>query len=338
VWKGPEIGGITTSQLSQFIVCRERFRMRMLLGLKESEDYQEKMEYGNLWHAAMEAHALGQDWKQAINREASNQFSNWPSATKTINRLVTCCHAQVELWIRMLPSFNQTHWVRRTLHAEYEFAEYYTLPSGRRILMRGKMDGFEGWPRKHGQSIILREYKTRGDKETEDTTDYLHRDLQVNFYLMALPAVIKRLSLHGNPVAIRYILVQRPNGARNAVRLRQKETESQFTHRIVRKMLQEPDDQFSLIYHGITPDLTNKFQSECLHPVLEQLCDWWDEQCSPPADGRLRHHWLTPFGIYNPLAEGRRGGYFHALTKDFSHLTFDPILSPELKHARPAQS
>ncbi len=63
------------------------------------------------------------------------------------------------------------------------------------------------------------------------------------------------------------------------------------------------------------------FRRECLDPMLEGLCDWWEWVSERPVDHGLRNspyridmegkqkagggiHWRTPYGLYDPLQEG----------------------------------
>src|SRR4051794_6290554 len=55
LWKGPEEDGITFSLLSQFLVCRERFRVRVIEGLSAGGGFNHRIEYGSMWHTCEEA-------------------------------------------------------------------------------------------------------------------------------------------------------------------------------------------------------------------------------------------------------------------------------------------
>jgi hypothetical protein len=55
LWKGPTEDGVTFSLLSRFLVCRERFRITVIEGLKPAKTFNHRVEYGNLWHVMEEA-------------------------------------------------------------------------------------------------------------------------------------------------------------------------------------------------------------------------------------------------------------------------------------------
>ena len=52
LWEGPAgtgpNGGITFSLLSRFLVCRERFRVHAVLGLRPADDFNHRLEFGSM--------------------------------------------------------------------------------------------------------------------------------------------------------------------------------------------------------------------------------------------------------------------------------------------------
>lgn len=58
----------------------------------------------------------------------------------------------------------------------------------------------------------------------------------------------------------------------------------------------------------ISPADVAKFRRECLDPILEQLCVWWEHvTCETgkidPFDSAFGFHWRHPFGVYNSVDE-----------------------------------
>ena len=62
IWDGPEEDGITQSLLSRFLVCRERFRILVVDGLKPVDQFSSRIEYGQMWHLCEENLAAGNDY------------------------------------------------------------------------------------------------------------------------------------------------------------------------------------------------------------------------------------------------------------------------------------
>lgn len=56
----------------------------------------------------------------------------------------------------------------------------------------------------------------------------------------------------------------------------------------------------------VSPKAIQRFKDECLHPILERLCNWWEFQATGKQEfPELGIHYRLPYNIYNPLAEGR---------------------------------
>ena len=91
----------------------------------------------------------------------------------------------------------------------------------------------------------------------------------------------------------------------------------------------------------LTDKEIDRFCNECLNPLLDQLCIWWDHisgesgkenpfWCAPSTDDNLVH-WRTPLGIWNPLLEGRDTEYDqYLLNGDETGLQRTDELFPEL--------
>lgn len=55
----------------------------------------------------------------------------------------------------------------------------------------------------------------------------------------------------------------------------------------------------------ITKGDIDRFKHDCLDPLLEQLCIWWDDVSRSADPFSARHnHWRHPFGVMNVLDEG----------------------------------
>ncbi len=104
------------------------------------------------------------------------------------------------------------------------------------------------------------------------------------------------------------------------------ETEEHFYNRVAEYIRREPETYFFRWTIDVSPEDVRTFRDQCLDPILEQLCDWWewisfcveekkniwDNDVSfgarPDKDDNGRHasaiHWRHPFGVYNSLNEG----------------------------------
>lgn len=93
------------------------------------------------------------------------------------------------------------------------------------------------------------------------------------------------------------------------------ETKAEYYDRLADYIEKEPETYFFRWRVEIGEHDVKRFKDECLDPILEQLCDWWEfiRLCEGnPWDFRKGHdkitaqhrHWRHPFGVYNVLDEG----------------------------------
>lgn len=224
-WEGPAgegpNGGITFSLLSRFLVCRERFRILTVEGLKAREGFSHRLEYGNMWHVCEESAASevkhfdgelnGVDtrlWEKQLESYVNKLLVRFPLSQEKVLNWWEVCKAQFPLYVR--------HWAkhpdikdRTPLLQEHEFSVFYQLPSGRSVRLRGKLDSVD----LVDDGIWLQENKTKGDVDEVKIQRQLAFDLQTMLYLVALEqgsanlptgAVGKRL------MGVRYNVVRRP--------------------------------------------------------------------------------------------------------------------------------
>lgn len=320
LWKGPYEDGITQSLLNLFLMCRERFRVKVIDGLGATDKFKHAIEYGNMWHACEEALAKREDPLKALKDYANKLIRRYPLSQEEIEKWYLVCKMQfpiyVEYW-RKHPDVKN----REPLFQEEVFTVGYKLPSGRTVKMKGKFDSVDLIGKKPNQAIYLQENKTKGQIEEELLQKQLTFDMQTMFYIVALKLW---LSLEGDaPVVfpgnrippiqgVRYNVVRRPfAGGKGMIRQKQataktkEETLPQLIERLrTDYIVPEPNYWFMRWQVVIGKTDTDRFCDEFLTPILEQLCDWWDSQVVSDGVKKSKLHYRTPYGIYNPLAEG----------------------------------
>jgi hypothetical protein len=84
------------------------------------------------------------------------------------------------------------------------------------------------------------------------------------------------------------------------------ESDKDYYDRCAKYIKDEPANYFMRWQVEVLPQDVAKFRRECLDPILEQLCDWWDwvSKTSPNVWEGRSCHWRHPFGCYNSLDEG----------------------------------
>lgn len=331
LWKGPSSddphGGITYSMLSKFLVDRERFRLAVVEGLHEEEAFNHRMEYGNMWHVCEEAVAGGASWQSALKHycvELIGRYGN--KVSYEINKWYRCCLVQFPIYLEYWGKHKDEKG-RKPIFQEEVFSVQYILPSGREVRMRGKFDSGD----LIAKAIWVKENKTKSEVDSEKLQRELPFDLQSMMYLTALERFKLPDGIDGKyPIGgVRYNVVRRPlSGMKFNIKQKKgrgkakvgAETTDEFYERLGKLIKENAKDFFVRINMGVSPNEIITFQRRCLDSVLEQLCDWWESIEADPfnpweSNGQPnKHHYLFPYGTYNPALEGRVGVFDNYLT------------------------
>lgn len=202
LWEGPEStgpqGGVTQSLLGRFLVCRERFRVSTIEGLKARDTFRPQIEYGNMWHVCEEAFAAGDNgivtptvlWQSQLTDYCKKLAKNYPLEQEQVNHWYGLCKAFFPLYVK--------HWSqhpdvksRTPLMQEETFRVPYTLPSGRVVQLRGKWDSVDLIGKGKDAAIFIQENKTKSTIDRVKLARFLRFDLQSLFYLIALQEAVR---------------------------------------------------------------------------------------------------------------------------------------------------
>lgn len=205
VWDGPcsntAQGGITQSILSELIMCWERGRLYLMEGMKSIEGFSKPLEFGNMWHIAEEVFAISGNpivnnpivappWLIAVQKYASKLCAQYPLQQDEVNKWYNVVRIQFPIAV--------DHWkkhpdqeFRTNLMSETAFRVPYLLPTGRIVILRGKLDLVDLVGKaKTGQSIFLTDHKTKGEIKPQQLLRQLNFDLQTMFYIVALETLL----------------------------------------------------------------------------------------------------------------------------------------------------
>jgi len=295
VWQGPERDGITYSMLSKFIHCRERFRLLTILGLRPVQEFNHRLEYGNMWHVCELAVSEGNDWKPALLNYGKQLCQKYPTTQPTIEHWYTICQIQFEIYLKRYPKHNQG----TTILSEETVDLMYRLPSRRKVRLRGKVDRVY----EEDSTLYLQENKTKGDIDVLGVASNLQFDLQTMMYL----TILRKMGLDVNWVT--YNVVRRPlSGGKYTIRVNKGETTQEFYQRLRQLIEQDQEWFFMRWYVKLQQYDLDRFVQTCFNPLLGDLLNWWKwvvkHQDDPFVRGN-RVHWRTPYGVYNPTLEGR---------------------------------
>lgn len=319
LWKGPDVDGITSSLLSRFLVCRERFRLLVIEGIKTKDVFNHKLEFGNMWHLCEERSALAGDWQGKLMDYSRALCMRYPHQQEEITKWYNVCKVQFPIYLSYWSAHPDVK-DRVPMLQEEVFSVPYDLPSGRKVRLRGKFDSVDLIGKGESVGVWLQENKTKGHIIENQIRQQLTFDLQTCFYLIALKKLLAAIEdkwqrYAGIVRGVRYNVVRRPLSGGKGTIVRHKptkkdpqgESESCFYGRVRDIIAASPQDYFLRMRVEVTAQDLDVFARQFLDPILEQLCDWWEwastsnnnpeGECSPI-------HWRHPYGVYNVLLEG----------------------------------
>lgn len=315
--------------LGSFLQCRERFRIKYVLGLKPAEQFNRALEYGNMWHLCEEFHASGDDWEKPLQEYTKELMKKYQTQQPEIDKWYNVCLKQFPIYVEHWSKHKDTQ-KRTGLLQEEVFHIPYTLPSGRVVYLRGKFDGVDLIGKGKGAGIYLFETKTKGEIVEEDLKRQLNFDMQTMMYLVALQHFGEVLDENGKvkeaygpeelndrPIkGVRYNVVRRPlSGGRGTIKQlegsknRAPETKEEYYDRLQQYFIEDPAYWFMRWTVEVSQQDIENFKIKFLNPILEQLCDWWEFITGPYHRGDVwetaaNHiHWMHPWGAKNHLDE-----------------------------------
>jgi len=328
--------GITNSLLSRFIFCKERFRLYAIEGIRESKPFDKKIEYGSLFHEALEAHydEEGKDPKDAVLAYKKKLFSNHPTEKEDVAFWARVCLAQFKLYVN---NWRLEDSRREWLMLEETFEIPYSLQVGKKtetILLRGKFDGV--FRDKKTNAIYLQENKTKGFIDEMMIKQGISRDLQTMIYLTALHTLFKRRQ-RKPPTGVQYNVVRRPLSEQYAIRRKKSETEKEFIVRIGEVIKAKPGNYFIRNQIPIKPAQLSRFKKRTLNPYLRELVRWWRSIEKDPFDPwDSPYHGERPCNLFDSFNVGMRGDYFDLITAGSKRgLEKISTVFPELEDDKP---
>ena len=339
-WGGPETDGISFSSLSKFIVCRERFRLYKVEGLKEDKGFDKAIEYGQMLHEAHESIAKhGEDealWKTSIQAYADTLINEYIASRSDISKWATIAKRQYEVYLDYWNAKTPNQKNRKYVLQEASFETPIVLPSGRTVKLTGRFDAaFQ--PSSTSKSIYLQENKTKGDVDTAAIESMLSDDCQTMIYMITLRDWLDKNGYEDHHIeGVHYNVIRRPLSwgkyclkpykAGRGKNPKPAEKLHEFIDRLIKNAVKaDPEWFFHRFTQPITQHQIERFKKESLFPILEQLCDWWESIADNPfdpwttncPDGRVHIdyritnplHFRRPLGIYDGMARGYTGDY-----------------------------
>lgn len=377
LWLGPSApgwnGGVTQSMLQGFLQCRERFRIRYVLGLRPREGFNHRIGYGDMWHVCEEAHAStdGTNWTRSLLDHARDVSEQYPMDREKIAHWYNVCLVQFPHYVNWWSTHRDVK-NRTPLLSEQVFDVPYSLPSGRVVRLRGKWDSVDLVTNGKKKEVWLQENKSKGDVDMQAIPRQLRFDLQTMTYLIALQEyplaeILESRNIHPSGLlgGVRFNVIRRPmsggqgsivqgkgtkgakcptckggtklpkkldNGkcwkCRGAGRLGAKpaETGEAFYARLNALIAGATGPEWGVgqdehyFFHRwnveVSPKDIEVFKQQFLHPVLEQLCWWYDVVVLRKDQDRVagnygypETHFRAPFGVHYSLDDDGTSEY-----------------------------
>lgn len=342
LWQGPEgdgpQGGITQSMISRWLSCKERFRVKVMEGWKGVDQFSKALEYGNCWHVCEEALAGFNDdkkyqigspdiWEPALKIYVKSLLEKYPIQQEDIDHWYRTCKTQFPVYVDYWAKHKDVE-QRTPLMQEQVFDVPYELPSGRVVRLRGKFDSVDLIGKGKSAGIYLQENKTKGDVDQGQIQSQLLFDLQTMLYLVSLENIKNAANDYGlsgdtanaKVSGVRYNVVRRPfSGGKGSIKRHSPtksnpkgESKDEFYARLQNDYFRaEPEYWFMRWKSEVSPADVKRFRDECLDPLLEAICWWYDMQTN--SEGVRKNeigypapnfHWRHPYGIHNYIDEG----------------------------------
>lgn len=305
--------GVSQSLLQKFIVCKDRFHKKAVLGLKPT-DRKEAMEYGTIFHKLIEEGTkMGSKYSRLIMVSIMRDYMqakklNSPESLLLCQIAIEQYHKYRE-WEANKPKYTY-------IAQEPVFNEPFVLPATNfnpcpeisiniprvTIPLRGRIDeviDISG-------DLWLQENKTKSRIDLATLQDTIPENMQVMFY--AIAASIK----YDRPVkGIIYNVIRKPGQ-----RQRQKESNDAYVSRIGGEILEQPNYYFYRLAYQFPTGAIKKWEREELIPLLYSIYIWWRSIEKNPtnpwvdAEGNINpFHGRRSFGVYDPMSNGK-GDYF----------------------------
>jgi len=293
--------GISYSALSKWINDRERFRIRAVEGLAPV-GLSEPIEFGNLFHQLLEWYSAGMKQKSALDR----RLARYLRENKATKEVVGISRIVFEVFMLYADYWDDSD--KRFIEQEAVFEVMFEVSNGRSIPIRGRRDSVY---RATDNGLYLMENKTKGQIDHVFLESALPFNLQTMMYCHSI-----QMDYNEEPRGVLYNVIRRP-GLRQKV----KETDSEFCKRVREDITDRPDHYFVRHQVEFAKNDVSNFVKYTLRPLMEGLVVWWESIKHDPfnpwtlSNGSVNpHHYLRPFGIYDPMSNGK-GEYFDYVTR-----------------------
>lgn len=303
-WKGPE-DGITQSIINRFLECPYNFYLYAGLGLQDPEEYNANLTWGDSFHIGLEHLIRGDSIEVSTKHMLEYLKEEYPQSGPTFPHSMS----------HMIRLYDLSYLGKEEWLTEQEFCEPYTLPNGRKIILRGKLDG-------HNISKTRAvEHKCKKRHDKIKLRHEIYKDTQICLYSLITGIrewqydVIKIPDIQYSPPVKRLTETF-------ANQVKRWYEEIDFGDYPINKKKRLWIDQFPVY---LSEDNILQFQKRVLDPVLLRMCKWYDKVTDDNFDPEIFDDIFYEFPLrhFNPRkTEAFEGPFYKYLTDqcDLSYL------------------
>lgn len=266
IWKGPKVDGVTQSLIREFLICRERCRIKLQLGLTVKEDFSAKIAYGKMFHASMEG---------MLDEEFVKLCREFPEHIETIRFWKVIVERQSKVY--------EEYWKKheakdfKVISKEVKFDGYY-----KEYRLRGKIDALV---RADGKVWIM-ERKTTSNIDDQELISRVNFDIQTGIYLTMM------LNTGIEVSGIYYDVIRRPiSGGKFSYRQKSGESLEEYISRIASTFYEHPEHYFQRYLRVVSKEDLERFNECFMEPILKEMNAWYESNAKD-------RHWITPSGLF----------------------------------------
>jgi ribosomal protein S14 len=289
--------GISQSLLGKFVVCRERFRIYAVEGLRPA-GRKEAMEFGTIFHKALEYATDG-----LTSSQINTALLKWAKISKVDEMLCRIAAVIVPHYKKAWQ--DEDRGMKKHSSEEVFMLDHKCSSANKIIPLRGRFDSIFI---RNGK-LWLQENKTKSRIDDDKISMSLPYDLQTMLYCYAMTLKYE-MPIGG----VLYNVIRKPELKQGV-----KETDFEFLTRINEDIATRPEHYFKRYSLELSIVDVRRFVDTILDPLLGQVCLWWESIKENPFNPWISrgepnpYHYVRPFGIFDPMSLGR-GDYFEWVT------------------------
>ncbi len=313
-WSGPYEGGITQSLLIRFCECPFRFYLYAYCGLKEAEESQENLIWGDTFHKGLEHLIRGDSLHDSMCAMYAYFMAEYPTAPSTY--IYTCFQM-----LKLYPLDVYITWDKPNIITEKHLHKELHLPGIERpVIARGKVDVTD--------SVRLCDHKCKGTIYPMETLLELNTDLQMNLYGYIL-----------GTEQWQYDLIRIPESKYSgAPDRRGGETPEAYANRLFTSY-NYPDKGYpinnyrfqwiSQLPYTQPKHKMEEYYSKTIAPLVRRVCRWWDKVNEPNFDPNSPEYYdeifyQMPARMFDPSRTDKFKPHFHGILTE--QQTYEDLL------------